>query len=82
MGMRTKLIDYHIRVQGHVDGALVEWFIPLIVSNEPTGEALLQGQLRDQAELFGLLLKLHGLNFTLLSVNRVSTAIQELPLTG
>ncbi|MEZ4664576.1 MAG: hypothetical protein R2911_44155 [Caldilineaceae bacterium] len=82
MGMSTKLIDYHIRVQGHITGALAEWFIPLMVCNEPTGEALLQGHLRDQAELFGLLLKLHSLNFTLLSVNRISTAISDPPIAG
>lgn len=71
--MSTKLIDYQIRVHGHVDSTLGDWFAPLKVINEPTGEALLWGQLRDQAELFGLLLKLHDLNFTLLAVQRGST---------
>lgn len=77
MGMNTKLIDYQIRVQGHLDSTISACFAPLTVSNEPTGEALLCGQLRDQAELFGLLLKLHYLNFTLLAVQRVSTATAE-----
>jgi hypothetical protein len=70
--MNTKLIDYQIRVQGHMDSTLIEWFAPLTVINEPTGEALLCGQLRDQSELFGLLLKLHNLNFTLLAVQRAA----------
>ena len=74
MAMNTKLIDYQIRVQGHLDCTLVEWFAPLTVTNEPAGEALLYGQLRDQAELFGLLLKLHNLNFTLLAVQREPTS--------
>jgi len=68
--MSTKLVDYQIRVQGHLDSMLTDWFAPLKVINEPTGEALLWGQLHDQAELFGLLLKLHNLNFTLLTVQR------------
>jgi hypothetical protein len=71
--MSTKLIDYQIRVQSHVDSTFNDWLAPLKVSNEPTGEALLWGQLHDQAELFGLLLKLHNLNFTLLAVQRAPT---------
>lgn len=70
MGMRSNLIAYQIRVQGHLDSTLNDWFAPLRVINKPTGEALLWGQLHDQAELFGLLLKLHNLNFTLLAVQR------------
>jgi hypothetical protein len=71
--MNTKLIEYQIRVQGHLDSMLTDWLAPLRVINEPTGEALLWGQLRDQAELFGLLLKLHNLNFTVLTVQRTPT---------
>jgi hypothetical protein len=71
VGMRTKPIDYQIRVQGHLDSALSEWFAPLTVINEPNGEAILSGPLRDQAELYGLLLRLYNLNFTLLAVQRL-----------
>jgi len=66
--MRTKRITYQIRVRGHIDGTLAEWFAPLTVHNQPNGEAVLSGRIRDQAELFGLLLKLYNLNFTLLAV--------------
>ncbi len=72
--MSTNLIAYQIRVQGHITLLLSELFAPLIVSNEATGEALLQGTLRDQAELLALLLKLHSLNFKLLSVQRAPIA--------
>ncbi|MCB0123427.1 MAG: hypothetical protein KDE58_14330 [Caldilineaceae bacterium] len=68
--MSTKLIAYQIRVQGHMTLLLSELFAPLTVSNEPNGEALLQGALRDQAELLALLLKLHSLNFTLVALHR------------
>lgn len=71
--MSTTLIAYQIRVQGHITILLGGLFAPLTVRNEATGEALLQGALRDQAELFGLLLKLHSLNFTLLAVQRMPT---------
>ncbi|MEZ4621088.1 MAG: hypothetical protein R2867_37070 [Caldilineaceae bacterium] len=63
--MSTKLIAYQITRAGHMTLLLSELFAPLTVSNEPNGEALLQGALRDQAELLALVLKLHSLNFTL-----------------
>jgi hypothetical protein len=45
---------------------------PLTVVNEPNGEAVLSGPIRDQAELYGVLLKLYNLTFNLLAVQRVS----------
>jgi hypothetical protein len=66
--MSTKLVDHQIRVQGHLDSMLTDWFAPLKVINEPTGEALLRGQLHDQVELLGLLLKLHDLNFAAVGI--------------
>lgn len=68
--MDTISINYQIRVKGHLDRGLSEWFAPLQVVNEPNGEAILSGPIRDQAELHGLLLRLYNLNFTLLAVQR------------
>jgi hypothetical protein len=62
---------YQIQVQGHFDDALVEWFAPLTIANQPTGDAILTGPVRDQAELYGILLKLYNLNFTLIAVQRI-----------
>jgi hypothetical protein len=70
--MSTQPIDYQIRVKGHLDSILAEWFAPLTIVNEPNGEALLCGPIRDQAELYGVLLRLYNLNFNLLAVQRVS----------
>jgi hypothetical protein len=64
---------YQIRVKGHFDNALVEWFAPLSIVNEPNGEATLTGPIRDQAELYGILLKLYNLNFTLIAVRGMPT---------
>ena len=74
MGMKTPN-SYQIQVQGHFDDALTEWFAPLRIANEPNGDATLTGPVRDQAELYGILLKLYNLNFTLI-------AVQRLPMTG
>jgi len=61
-------------VQGHLDPTLTAWFAPFSVGNEPNGEATLTGAVRDQAELYGLLLKLYNLNFTLLAVQPMLTS--------
>lgn len=68
--METAPSYYQIRVKGHFDPLLSEWFAPLTITNAPHGEALLTGPIRDQAELYGLLLKLYNLNFTLLAVQQ------------
>lgn len=68
MGMKTQSTPYQIRVKGHLDNTLAAWFAPLAIDNDPNGEATLTGSLRDQAELFGILLKLYNLNFNLIAV--------------
>lgn len=69
--MTTMPYDYQIRVNGHFDQTLADWFAPLAVRNEPNGETTLTGTLRDQAELYGILLKLYNLNITLIAVQPV-----------
>jgi hypothetical protein len=69
--MKTQPTTYQIRVHGHFDNRLAEWFAPLTIANEPNGNATLTGPVRDQAELFGVLLKLYNFNFTLLAVQPV-----------
>ena len=71
MGMSIQRFTYQIRVQGHLGETLSDWFAPLQINNEPSGEATLTGPMRDQAELYGVLLKLYNLNFTLIAVQPV-----------
>jgi hypothetical protein len=68
--METSII-YHIRVKGHLDLHWSDWFDGLTISHEINGETTLSGPVVDQAALYGLLLKIHNLNLTLLAVNRV-----------
>ncbi|MEZ4869312.1 MAG: hypothetical protein R3C14_48770 [Caldilineaceae bacterium] len=63
---------YQIRIKEQLDEQWAEWFLPLVIHNEPTGDATLTGPIQDQAELFGLLIKAHNLNLTLVSVNRMA----------
>lgn len=69
--MTTMPSRYQIRVKGHFDQTLADWFAPLAVRNEPNGETTLTGPVRDQAELYGILLKLYNLNFALIAVQPV-----------
>ncbi len=68
---------YQIRVKGHFSPQLAAWFDDLTVTNEQGGEALLSGSLSDQAALYGVLLKIHHLGITLLSVNRVAPPSED-----
>jgi hypothetical protein len=60
---------YHIRIKGHLDLSWSEWFEGLKISNEPDGTSDLIGAITDQAELIGILTKIHNLNLELISVN-------------
>jgi hypothetical protein len=73
--MKTPM-SYQFRIRGHVDSTLADWFAPLSFANEPNGEATLTGPVRDQAELYGILMKLYNLNFTLIAVQRFVTTTE------
>lgn len=60
---------YHIRIQGHLSANWSAWFDGLTIANSPNGEAVLSGQLPDQAALYGVLNRLQALNLPLLSVS-------------
>lgn len=72
--MMKRPMSYQFRIQGHVDNSLADWFAPLSVANEPNGEATLTGPVRDQSELYGILMKLANLNFTLIAMQRISNS--------
>jgi hypothetical protein len=66
-------IHYRIHVRELLADCWAEWLAPLVVHSTASGETMLVGALRDQAELFGLLVKVRDLNLTLLSVERLDT---------
>jgi hypothetical protein len=68
--METPII-YCIRIKGHLDPHWTDWFDGLAITHQDGGETLLTGPVVDQAALYGILLKLHNLNLTLLAVSRV-----------
>ncbi len=64
---------YEIRVKGHLDQHWSAWFDGLTVTNEANGDTVLSGPVVDQAALHSLLIKIHNLNLTLISVLRIET---------
>jgi hypothetical protein len=62
---------YEIRVEGHLTERWSDWFEGLRIHNEIGEETVLSGSFVDQAALFGALTKIHSLNLTLVSVNRL-----------
>jgi hypothetical protein len=70
-GMSQPATVYEIRVHGHLAYDWSEWFDGLKITHTPGGETILTGPVRDQAELFGVLMKVRDLGLTLISVNRV-----------
>ena len=66
--------NYQILIRETLDSTWADWFDGLSISSLPDGSTLLCGPVIDQAALNGLLNKIHHLNLTLLSVQRVKQA--------
>jgi hypothetical protein len=64
-------VYYRIRVRGHLDDGWSAWFDGLAVRNLDGGDALLEGDLADQAALHGVLARVRDLGLPLLAVNQV-----------
>lgn len=60
---------YEVRLKGHLDECWAERFGDVRLSNVEGGETVLVGLFPDQAALFGVLLQIHSLGVTLISVN-------------
>jgi hypothetical protein len=67
---------YEIRIRGHLDSCWSAWFDGMALTNEAGGETVLFGPVVDQAALHSLLIKVHNLNLTLISVLRIETDSQ------
>jgi hypothetical protein len=63
-----RIAVYEIWVKGHLDGRWSEWFDGLQITNLENGEAMLSGDIVDQAALHGLLNKVRDLGLPLVAV--------------
>ncbi len=66
-------IVYEIRVEGHLDERWSSWFegMALTYVEKGNGETILTGEMKDQAALHGVLIKVRDLGLTLVSVRRI-----------
>jgi hypothetical protein len=62
---------YELRVKGHLPPHWSDWLEGLTVTHDSHGETVLCGPVRDQAALYGLMMKVRDLGLTLVSLNQV-----------
>ena len=63
--------SYLIRIQGTIDSSWSDWFGGFTI-NRQNGETLLEGEVRDQAALHGILAKINELGLVILSVEKIT----------
>ena len=68
---------YKIRIKGHLDERWSDWFDGLEITNLQNGEAMLSGDIVDQAALHGVLAKVRDLNLALVAVSSVDPQRQD-----
>jgi hypothetical protein len=68
---------YEIRVKGHLDGRWSEWFDGLTITNLENREAMLSGEIVDQAALHGVLNNVRDLNLALVALSSVGPQRQD-----
>lgn len=57
-----------IRVEGHIDETWAGWLDGFAFTYTEKGETILQGEIKDQSALYGLIAKLRDLGIRLISV--------------
>jgi len=70
---------YQIRIKGHLGQQWTDWFGPLTLTLEASGDTLLTGLMVDQVLLHGLLRKVRDLGLLLISINRIEPNQAHVP---
>lgn len=79
VGSYVRLVQYEIRVDGHLGARWAAWFDGLAITSENDGTTVLRGSVVDQAALHGLLQRLAGIGIPLISLTPVEDPIPERP---
>jgi hypothetical protein len=64
---------YIIRIRNHLDSHWEHWFEGMTITHTDEGVTILTGDVVDQSALFGLLEKIHNLNLSLISFQKVDS---------
>ena len=77
-------LHYRITVKGALDDSWSAWFDGLTIAQDANGNTTLEGAVRDQTALHGLLASVRDLGLTLIAVERRPTeaAADRLVPTG
>ena len=70
-GLHTGPGQYEIRLKGRLGSRWAAWFDGLSIAHGSDGTTTIQGQVADQAALYGLLQKARDLGLPLISVNHI-----------
>ena len=68
------MLQVKVRVEGRLDPTWAEWLPGLTITHSGKSETILDGCVRDQAELYGLIAKLRDIGMKLISVQSAATA--------
>jgi hypothetical protein len=66
-------LHYQIKVKGALDDDWSAWFDGLTITHDTAGDTLLEGAIRDQTALYGLIAKARDLGLTLIAVEQRTT---------
>jgi hypothetical protein len=65
------MVNYQIKVKGHVDDKWSDWFNGLTISHQEDGTTMLYGPLLDQTALHSVLNKIRDMNLPLILVQLI-----------
>jgi hypothetical protein len=65
---RKQIVGYTVRIAGHLEKSTLDLNGDVTIDNQSDGDALISGAIPDQARLMKLLLQLHNVGITILSV--------------
>lgn len=68
-----------IKVKGTLDDSWSDWFDGLTITHDAAGDTILEGAVRDQTALYGLIGKVRDLGLSLIAVEQRSTAMDSDP---
>jgi hypothetical protein len=68
---------YIIHVKSHLDSRWEGWFEGMTITHTDEGVTILSGDVVDQSALIGLLERIHNLNLSLLSFQKVDSKERE-----
>ena len=74
-----RLVQYEIKVEGHLGARWAAWFDGLAITSGDDGTTVLRGSVIDQAALHGLLQRLRDIGIPLISLTPIEDSASERP---